>query len=186
MRVGDAKVFSNIDLLNAYLQLPLDDESKQYTTINTCEGLYQYNFLPFGYCSSPGIFQSFISQVLADRDNIIVYQDDILIMTETTEQHNLILDKVLNALMKAGVKINAKKTSFLADSINYLGHVFDQLGVRPIPHKVRAITEAPSPKNISQVQSFVGLCNYYHRFIPNFSKIFAPLYNLMKKNVKFR
>ena len=86
--IGNAKIFSQIDLQNAYLQLPLDDESKKYTTINTSDGLYQFNYLPFGIASSSGIFQSFISKVLNGIDNIIIYQDDILIFAESKEQHD--------------------------------------------------------------------------------------------------
>ena len=93
--VGDAKVFSKIHLESAYLQLPLDDESKVLTTVNITEGLYQFNYLLFGISSSPGIFQSFMCKVLSDIDNIIIYQDDILIMTSTKHQHDIILDKVV-------------------------------------------------------------------------------------------
>ena len=85
-------------MLKAYLQLPLDETCKPLTTINTPDGLYVYNYLPFGFCSSPGIFQSFICKTLNGIENVVIYQDDILILTPTIEQHNLALDKVLSAL----------------------------------------------------------------------------------------
>ena len=183
--VGNAKYFTKIDLQNAFLQLPLDEESKKYTTINTSEGMYVYNFLPYGTCSSPGIFRSFLCNILSGIKSVIIYQDDILIMTETTNQHDLILDKVLNALRNAGLKINRDKSEFFTNEINYLGHVFDKNGVRMDSEKIRAILKAPKPTNIKQVQSFIGLCNYYNRFIINFSEVFAPLYKLLKKNSTF-
>ena len=96
-RVGDAKVFSKIDLESAYLQLPLDDESKVLTTINTTEALYHVIYLPFGISSSPGIFQSFMCKVLSGIDNIIIYQDDLLIITSTKHQHDIISIKFCNA-----------------------------------------------------------------------------------------
>ena len=105
--IGTARVFSKIDLQNAYLQLPLDKTSRKYTTINTCQGLYQYNYLSFGISSSPAIFQSYITKVLNGIDNVIVYQDDILVMTATHEEHSYALDKVVNALMVAGLKVNS-------------------------------------------------------------------------------
>ena len=183
--VGDAKIFSKIDLESAYLQLPLDDASKPYTTVNTTFGLYHFNYLPFGLSSSSGIFQSFISQVLNGIENIVIYQDDILILTSDRNLHDKVLDEVLNALSKNGVKINVKKCKFYTSKVQYLGYIFDSNGVQPNMDKVKAILEAPKPTNIKQVQSFIGLCNFYNRFIRNFSEELAPLYQLLKKNTKF-
>lgn len=184
-KVGSAKIFSKIDLECAYLQIPLDDLSKTYTTINTSEGLYQFNYLPFGISSSPGIFQSFMCKLLSHVKNVIVYQDDILVMTETRSDHDEVLDKVLAALLEAGIKVKFSKCSFYSKSVQYLGHVFNQSGVHPTAEKARAILEAPTPKNLKEVRSFLGLCNFYNRFIPNFSTVFAPLYKLTRKNASF-
>jgi len=186
MKLGNSKVFSKIDLKNAFLQLPLDDKSKQYTTINTSEGLMVYNFLPFGVASSPALFQSFMCQVLSGVNNIIIYQDDILVMTASKEEHDAILDEVLGRLMNAGLKLNTKKCAFYVSSVNYLGHIFDSDGIHTHSDKLRAITDAPDPVNVGEVQSFIGLCNFYRRFIPNFSQTFSPLYKLLQKGVKFQ
>ena len=185
-RISDAKIFSKLDLAQAYLQLPLSEGSKKFTTINTTEGLYQFQFLPFGIASSSAIFQSFLCQVLSGIDNIIIYQDDILILRKNKADHDRTLDQVLQALKNAGLKINTEKCQFYTESVKYLGYIFDENGVHPCPEKIKAITEAPSPKNITQVQSFIGLGNFYNRYIPNFSDRFAPLYSLLKKNVKFQ
>ena len=184
-KIHNAKHFSKIDLQTAFLQLPLDEISKKLTTINTSEGLYVYNYLPFGTSCSPAIFQSFMSELLADIDSIIVYQDDILILTETLNQHNKILDQVLCTLMSAGIKINRGKSQFFTKSVNYLGHIFDETGIHPCTEKIRAILDAPSPTNVKELQSFIGLCNFYHRFVRNFSDNFHLLYTLLKKDVKF-
>ena len=184
-RVGNAKVFSKIDLENAYLQLPLDDQSKKYTTINTSEGLYQYNYLPFGISSSPGIFQSYLERILSGIEPIVIYQDDISIMTETEDEHAKVLDQVLCALHAAGVKLKHEKCQFHVDSVQYLGFIFSAKGVRPSQEKVRAILDAPTPQNIKEVQSFLGLATYYSRFIRNFSTVLAPMYSLCKKNARF-
>ena len=183
--IGDAKVFSRIDLQNAYLQLPLDEESKKYTVINTSEGLFQYNYLPFGISSASAIFQCFISQVLSGVPNTICYMDDVLVLTKTQNEHLDALDKVFTALQGAGVKLNSGKSCYFTSSVEYLGHVLSNEGARPNPLKVQAILEAPCPSNVKEVQSFVGLCTYYSRFIPNFSSAFAPLYALLKKDAKF-
>ena len=184
-RMDNAKIFSKIDLSNAFLQLPLDEDSKKFTTINTCEGLFQYNFLSFGLTASSGIFQSFMCKTLNGINNVIIYQDDILVFSSSIEEHNITLDTVLTTLKETGIKLNTSKCAFLVDKVDYLGYVFDTDGVHPNPEKVRAIIDAPSPINIKQLQAFVGLCNFYSRFIRNFSTTLAPLYNLLKKSSKF-
>ena len=183
--VANAKVFSKLDFQQAFLQLPLDENSKQYTTINTSEGLYRFNYLPFGVASSPAIFQSYISKVLAGISNIIIYQDDLLILNPDVEDHIETLDIVLNRLQRAGIKLNRKKCSFFAESVNYLGHVFTKDGVHPSEENLRAILDSPRPNNVKQLQSFLGLVTFYSRFIHSFSSVLAPLYRLLKKNSKF-
>ena len=184
-QIGDAKFFSKIDLSQAFLQLPLSENSKKYTVMNTCHGLFQWNYLPFGLKSSPGIFQGFMNKVLNGINNIVIYQDDILVLTPTLKMHHEILNKVLETLKKAGIKLNTEKCQFYVDQVNYLGHVFDKKGVYPDPKKVSAIIDAPSPKNLKQLQSFIGLITFYARFVSGFSTLMHPLYQLLKKNVKF-
>lgn len=184
-QIGAATVFAKIDLSNAFLQLPLDETSKEFTTINTSEGLFRYNYLPFGLCASPGIFQSFMCKILNDVQNIIIYQDDLLILSQNVKDHYKTLHKVLSILHEAGIKLNTKKCDFFTNTVSYLGHVFDRDGVHPNPEKVRAILDAPAPNDLKQLQAFLGLCNFYNRFIPNFTDVLSPLYSLLRKNVKF-
>ena len=184
-KVGKSVVFSQIDLKEAYLQLPLDNESKLLTTINTPAGLYCWNYLPFGLTASPGIFQSFISQILDNIPSVICYQDDILIMSSDHKSHEVTLSTVLSTLRDNGLKINVDKSQFFIEEVKYLGHIFDKNGVYTDKNKVRAILEAPSPCSVKQLQAFIGLCNYYQRFIPNFSHVMSPLYNLLKKDVPY-
>ena len=185
-QIGEAKYFSKVDLSQAYLQIPLNEESKSLTTINTSDGLYRYNYLPFGLSVSPGIFQGFISKVLNGISNLIIYQDDILVLTNTVDHHNEVLYLVLTALHNTGIKLNIEKSEFFVSSVSYLGHVFDNKGVHPSPDKIRAICNAPVPKNIKQLQAFIGICNFYSKFIPNFSNKMVPLYNLLKKGITFK
>ena len=178
-RVGNAKI--SIDLVRAFLQLPLHESSKPFTTINTPEGLFTYNYLPFSLKDSPGIFQAFITKVLNGIDEIVVYQDGILVMCS----HISTLRKVLSALMNAGIKINAGKYTFFTEEVKYLGYIFSQFDVRTDSGKIRAIIDAPAPTNVKQLQSFIGMCNYYSRFIHNFASYISPLYSLLQKNAQF-
>ena len=184
-QIGDAKIFSRIDLQNAYLQLPLDDESKKLVVINTIEGLFQFNFLPYGVASASALFQSFLTKILVGISNIIIYQDDILVMNNNDCEHAKTLSSVLGALQAAGLKVNSNKCEFFVNRVQYLGHIFDKDGARPNPEKIKAILQAPRPTCVKELQSFIGLATYYARFIPNYSHVMAPLYSLLKKGVKY-
>ena len=174
-KIGKSTIFSKIDMVSAFLQVGLVEASRKFTTINTPFGLYSYSKLPLGTSASPALFQKFLCEVLAGFDNILIYQDDILVFNESEQDHSCLLDKVLITLKNAGLKINFKKSKFFTNSIEYLGHIFENGQVLTNPEKVRAILEAPAPKDKVQAMSFIGLCNYYNRFIKNFSDVFAPL-----------
>ena len=183
--IGNAQVFSKIDLSQAFMQLPIHSSYKKYLVINTVHGLYQFNYLPFGLSASPGIFQAFISKVLANIPGVICYQDDILVMSSDVSSHNNILREVLSKLKEAGLKLNVKKCKLFTDQVEYLGYIFDKFGTHANPDKISAIKQAPVPTNVKQVQCFIGLCNFYSRFIPSFASHMSPLYALLQKDVEF-
>ena len=176
-----AMTFSKLDLQNAYLQLPLDTASKQYLTINTHRGLYHYNRLPFGVASAPAIFQRHMEIFLQGLDGVSVYLDDILISGRTLDEHLQRLAKVLQRLVNSGMRLNKQKCSFLRSRIEYLGHVVDEEGIHPREEKVKAIKEAPATTNVPQLRSFLGLINYYNKFLPNLAPTLTPLYALLNK-----
>ena len=163
--VGQAKVFSKLDLASAFLQLSVHKDSRKYLVINTPDGLFQFNYLPFGLTASPGIFQAFISKIVADIPGVLAYQDDLLIMSADHESHNATLKLVLNKLLTAGLKLNFKKCEFFMKSVEYLGFIFDHSGLLPSKLKIEAIANAPVPCNVKQLEAFIGLCNFYSRFI---------------------
>ena len=184
-QVNGAKVFSQIDLESAYNQLPLDDESKQLCCINTQEGLFAHNFLPYGVASAPGLFMKFISKLLAGINNVIIYLDDVLVFSKTIAEHERILDQIFTKFENAGVKINNEKSAYFQDNVCYLGYVISHTGVSPKENKIKAIVDCPAPTNVDQLRSLLGLCNYYSRFIPKYSTVLAPLYKLLRKGSKF-
>ena len=175
-------VFSKLDLSHAYLQLPLDDASKPYTTISTHKGLFQYERLPFGIASAPSIFQRTMESLLSGLPNVCVYIDDILVSGTTEEDHLHNLDSVLTRLESAGLTLKKSKCTFRASSVEYLGHVIDAQGLHPATSKIKAISQAPAPSNATELKSFLGLLNYYHKFLPNLSTTLAPLHKLLHKN----
>lgn len=183
--LAGGKFFSKLDMSNAYLQLPLDEESKRYVTVNTHRGLFQYNRLPFGVSSAPAIFQRYMETLMQGLRGVSVYIDDILVTGASLEEHLENLTQVLERLQAAGLRLNRAKCSFLRPSITYLGHVIDKDGLHPTQEKVRAIKEAPTPRNVEELRSFLGLINYYSKFLPNLSSKLSPLYVLLNKKQRW-
>ena len=177
--VSGGKIFSKLDLSHAYLQLQLDEASQEYVTINTHRGLYRYTRLPFGVASAPAIFQRTMETLLRGLPMVVVYIDDILIAGRSQEEHHTNLARVLQRLEDAGIRLKREKCSFCLPEVEYLGHSISAEGLRPSMTKVKAITGAPKPTKVSELKSFLGLVNYYAKFLPNLATILAPLYKLL-------
>ena len=184
--VGSGKVFSKIDLQNAYLQIPVDEKSQEFLVISTHKGLFKYKRLPFGLSSSPAIFQRFISQMLVDIEGVEGYLDDIIVSGETQEIHDERLNKVLKRLQEHNVQINKKKSVLSTSCIDYLGYQISDEGIKPSPKKLEAILNAPAPTSVQELQSFLGMVTYYCKFVRDFSTKLSPLYDLLKKGQKFK
>ena len=146
-----------------YQQLLLSEESKQFTTINTHKGLFRYNRLSYGISSAPGIYQRVMDNLLQGIHHVVVRVDDILISGESTEAHIRNLEKVLQRLTKAGLRLNEQKCVF-ADEVVYLGQKVTSEGSQTVAEKVKAVTEAPNPENVTQLKSYLGMINYHHRY----------------------
>ena len=164
--------------------MPLEDSSKENVTINIHKRLFCYNRLPFGVASAPAIFQHYMDSLLQGCKGVTAYLNDILVAGLTFASHSENLSAVLDKLDKAGLQLNREKCSFLKSSVEYLGHIIDSQGLHPTTEKVKAIQDAPKPKKVAELRSFLGLINYYSRFLPNLSSKLAPLYNLIRKNTR--
>ena len=160
-KLGKGKLFSKLDLSHAYQQLPLDTESKKYVVINTHKGLFQYSRMPFSISSAPGIFQRVIDSPLQGIEWVVVYLDDILITGSTVEAHLKALEEVLSRLQHAGLRVKQKKCVFMRPSVTYLGHVIDANGLHPLSDRVRAIKDAPTPRSVYELKSYLGMLSYY-------------------------
>ena len=172
--LANGTLFTKLDLSQAYLQLQLDKSSMPYVTVNTHQSLYQYTRLPFGVASAPAIFQRLMDTILQGVPGVICYINDIMVTGATEEDHLHNLGEVLKCLEDHGFRLKKSKCTFLAKSVEYLGHQIDQHGIRAVPSKIKAISNAPEPTNVQELQSFLGLLNYYGKFIPNLSSILHP------------
>lgn len=179
-------VFSKIDLSFAYQQLQLDPESEQYLTINTHKGLFRYHRLAYGVSTAPAVFQHTMDQILHGMDKVVCFMDDILVSAPTKEEHLKILDQVMTRLERYGVRIKQSKCAFLQDSVEYLGYRIDAQGLHPTESKVDAIVNAPAPQNVTELRSFLGLLNYYGKFVANLSTVLHPLHQLLQADTPWK
>ena len=181
-KLSGSRIFSKIDLKDAYLQIPLDEASSILTTINTPFGLYKYKFLPFGLSVSPAIFQKVMNDIVSNIDGVEVYQDDIVVHAPTKELHDERLLQLFRNFVATNVAVNPKKCLFSVSNFECLGYLVDANGYKPDPNRLLPLTSAESPKNLTELRSLVGALQYYSRFIPNFSVIASPLFSLVSAN----
>ncbi|XP_037813440.1 uncharacterized protein K02A2.6-like [Lucilia sericata] len=184
-KLKNGKLFSKIDLSDAYLQIEVDEESKNLLVVNTPLGLYQYQRLPFGVASAPAIFQRLIEQTISGIPGCVNYLDDIICTGSNDEDHINNLKLLLTRLYDSGFRCNFEKCSFMQPKIEYLGHIISFSGIQQSENRTEAISKLPRPRNIAELQSFLGKVNYYASFIKNFSTICGPLNLLRKKNQSF-
>lgn len=177
--------FSKLDMSHAYAQILMDEDSKKYLTVNTHKGLFAYNRLPFGVSSAPAIFQRTMEGLLQGIPMVAVYLDDILVTGLNAQDHLKNLNEVLGRLEEAGLRLKRSKCELLKDEVCYLGHKVNAQGLHPMKSKVKAISEAPAPSNVSELKAYLGLLNYYNRFLPNLSTLLAPMHQLLRKDEKW-
>ena len=173
-----AQTFSTLDLKAGYWQVEMAEECKAYTAF-TCGplGFYECDTMPFGATNAPATFQRLMHDCLGDLNMnwCIVYLDDIIIFSDTKEEHLKRLEAVFQKLAAAGLKLKPSKCFFFREEIEYLGHVVSGKGVATNPKKVEAVTKWPTPKTVYDVRSFLGFVGYHRRFIKDFSKIAKPI-----------
>ena len=178
--------FSKKDLSSAYQQMELDEQSVKFVKINhPKKELYKYLRLPFGVSSAPVLFQKAMDAIPQGLARVICYLDDILITGATLEEHLINLAEVLDRLSTHGMRLKREKCKFLQDSVEYLGHCIDTDGVHTSPSKVEGISKVPTPKNVTELRSFLGMINYYSKLIPNLATTLHLLHALLKDGVKW-
>jgi len=165
--LGKARFFSKIDLRNAYNQICIAEGNEWKTTFRTRYGLFEYRVMPFSLTNAPAMFQHLVNTTFSDMVDqfVVAYLDDILIYSETEEEHMGHIQKVLEHLCSARLYARPEKCEFFSPSVDFLGYIVSRDGVRMDPDKLKAIAEWPVPLSVKQVMLFLGFCNFYHQFI---------------------
>ena len=183
-----AQYYSTLDLLSGFWQVEMAPEDRDKTAFtHGGGGLYRFLTMPFGLCNAPATFQRLMEQVLRGLqwEIAVLYIDDIIVFGDSVKTHLQRLGAVLTRLKAAGLKLKPSKCDLLRKRVPFLGHIVSASGIEVDPEKIRKVRDWPVPANLTELRSFVGLCAYYRRFVPNFSALCKPLFKLTEKGEPF-
>ena len=187
-RISKAKYFTKFDVRDGYHRLRMAAGEEWKTAFRCRYGLFEYTVMPFGLCNAPGTFQHYMNDTFREflDQFLIVYLDDLLIYSENLAEHKKHVRMVMEKLRDAGLYLKPSKCQFHATEVSFLGYIVGPDGVKMDPAKVESIASWPTPTSVHDIRVFLGLANFYRRFIDNFSRITAPITYLLKKSKKFK
>ena len=176
-RVSAAKVFTTLDIASAYWNIPLENSSKEKTAFQAGNELFQFTVLPYGLSAAPATMQRLLQRLIGDL-NLVPYLDDIIVPTDSVSQHINLLESLFQRLEKAKLKLKPSKCFFGQEAVEYLGYVVSEGKITSNPQKIEAIKNFEIPKTQKSLQRFLGMCQFYSRFIPNFSEMANSLFEI--------
>lgn len=179
------KIFSSIDLFSGFYQVGLHPDDRHKSAIVLPFGQFEFTCLSLGMCGSPSTFQAVMNKVFEGLDFVVVYIDDVVIASEDPETHERHLAEVFERLEKYKLYCNLKKCAFNRPELKFLGHICGRDGVKVDPAKIKVVQEWPQPRNVKEVQQWLGLTNYFRKFIQGYASLVAPLHTLTHKNTVF-
>ena len=185
--LSGATIFSTMDVTSAYHQIPMAEEDRCKTAVVSKYGLYEYLKMPFGLKTAPATYQRLMELALAGLQWTIclIYLDDVIVFSQTFDEHVERLTQVFQRFRDAGLKLKPDKCHFFEKEVTFLGHLLSAEGVLPDPKNIKKILEWPVPEDSTDVRGFLGLGSYYRRFVKEYARKMAPLFNILKKDQAF-
>ena len=185
-RLGNAKIFSTIDLASGYWQVPLTQRSKPKTAFLANNSSYEFNVMPFGLCNAPSTFQRLMNKLLDGcGDFTMAYLDDIIIFSNSIDEHSKHVHEVFERIQNARLKIRPEKCCFQASTFDFLGYKITTTGIKPTTEKVNKLKNFVPPKDKKSLKRFLGFAAFYRRFVPRYAELAAPLDEVAKPHATF-
>ncbi|VDO99012.1 unnamed protein product [Heligmosomoides polygyrus] len=178
-------LYSSLDFQQGFHQIPVEESHCERTAFACFLGSFEYFRMPMGLKGAPATFQRIMDDLKKRlRAQVFIYIDDLIITSETSEEHLTDIDEVLGKIEQS-MKLKAFKCGFARKEIRFLGYVLSNDGIRPNPDKTETIDAYPTPTTVTEVKAFLGMCSFFRRFVHDFARIAAPLSNLLKKDTPF-
>jgi transposase InsO family protein len=185
--LGGAQYFSTLDLRSGYWQTEIAEEDRDKTAFSTRSGQYRFTVLSMGLANAPAQFQRLMDMVLIglNFETCLIYLDDIICFSRTFDEHLTRLSAIFDRLVDSNLKLSAKKCHLFQPEVDFLGHVVSRQGIAVSPDKIRAVLHWPTPQNVHEVRSFLGLAGYYRKYVYRYADIAKPLQILTSKDAPF-
>jgi hypothetical protein len=186
-RLANAKYFTKLDMREGYYLLRMARGEEWKTAFRCRYGLFEYQVMPFGLCNAPGTFQHFVNDTFSDflDQFLAAYLDDLLIYSDSLKEHKAHVRLVLERLKSAGLYVKPEKCLFHVTEVPFLGYLISKDGIRMDPEKIASIVTWPAPRNVHDIQCFLGFANFYRRFIDDYSDRVVPITKLLRKSAVF-
>ena len=186
-RLSGNPIMSIFDLKSGFWQIPMAEDDRAKTSFTADNNTFEFLYMPFGLVNAPSTFQRVMNTVFRDilNQNVGIYIDDVIVYSRDAEEHLLHLRQVFERLDARDLRLHPQKCKFMCEELKFLGFIISKDGIKPDPKRTEAIRNFPIPTKVKDIRSFIGMANFYRKYIKDFASIASPLTGLIRKDIKF-